>query len=88
MLDTVMECETFRGNLFFTLTNFGDHCLHHLFPTVDHALLPDLAKIVLSTCKEFEMEFRSKPWWKMFIGQFEQLLRTEGNPVPVALRVK
>lgn len=87
-LDTVMDREMIRGNLLFTLTHFGDHCLHHLFPTIDHALLPDLEETVLRTCKEFEVEFRETRWWNLIVGQFEQLLRTEPNPVPVSLRKK
>lgn len=87
-VDTVMEREDLRGNIILTLTNFGDHCLHHLFPTIDHALLPDLHETVIQTCYEFKTDFRSSPWWDLIKGQFEQLVRLETNPVPVSLRKK
>lgn len=87
-LDTVMEREIIQGKLIFTLTHFGDHCMHHLFPTIDHALLPDLEEIVIRTCKEFEVEFRQSRWWDLVVGQFEQLVRTEVNNIPVSQRKK
>lgn len=62
---------------FLTLTTFGHHILHHFFPTVDHVLLPQLHEIFVSTCKEFESEFREFPWWELIAGQFRQLLRTK-----------
>ena len=33
--------------------SYGRHKLHHLFPTVDHALLPQLLPVVRETCREF-----------------------------------
>ena len=34
-LEAVKDRIEIKGNLFLNLTNFGDHGLHHLFPTVD-----------------------------------------------------
>lgn len=66
-----------KGSHFLTLTNFGHHVLHHFFPTLDHGVLPQLHETFISTCLEFETEMREFPWWKLILGQFKQLLRTE-----------
>lgn len=66
-----------KNSQFLTLTNFGCHVLHHMFPTLDHGVLPQLNDTLLSTCQEFESEFREYPWWKLIVGQFKQLTRTE-----------
>lgn len=64
-------------NHFLTLTTFGQHICHHMFPTFDHSLLSQLNQILFDTCKEFEAELCIYPWYKLFIGQFKQLTRTE-----------
>lgn len=84
-LDAVMDRTEIQGIL-LTLTHFGDHALHHLFPTIDHIHLPELQPLLLETCKEFEAVCRECRWWELIKGQFCQLGRTEVNPVPVALR--
>lgn len=37
-----MERKEITGSPFLVLTNFGDHCLHHMFPTLDHSTLEHL----------------------------------------------
>lgn len=64
-----------KNNSFVNITTFGHHTLHHFFPTLDHGLLQHLEKIVLKTCKEFEVELREYPWWPLIVGQFKQLVR-------------
>lgn len=64
-----------KENHFITLTTFGRHTLHHLFPTIDHGLLAQLEGTLLKTCKDFEVELREYPWFPLIVGQFEQLLR-------------
>lgn len=66
-----------KSSQFLTLTNFGHHVLHHMFPTLDHGLLPQLHDTLINTCVEFEGELREFPWWKLIVGQFRQLTRTE-----------
>ncbi|XP_063698557.1 cytochrome b5-related protein-like [Culicoides brevitarsis] len=84
-LDAVMDRTEIQG-IWLTLTHFGDHALHHLFPTIDHIHLPELQPLLLETCKEFEAVCRECRWWELIKGQFQQLGRTEVNPVPVSLR--
>lgn len=67
------------GSLFYILTHFGDHILHHLFPTIDHALLPNLQKVFLETCKEFEAQMAACSWFSHIVGQHQQLARIEAR---------
>lgn len=87
-VETILEREEIHGKILLTLTHFGDHTLHHLFPTLDHSFLPYLHDILLQTCKEFKYEFKTCSWWGLTVGQFKQLVRTETNAVPVMLRKK
>ena len=72
-----MDRRELRGNAFLSLTNFGDHTLHHMFPTVDHGLLPQLYDMFFQTLMEFEAESQAYPWYEVIKGQFLQLTRTE-----------
>lgn len=62
---------------FMILTMFGEHTLHHLFPTLDQGLLPQLHEVLMQTCKEFEVDFRKFSWFQLFMGQFKELARSE-----------
>ncbi|KAF6203770.1 hypothetical protein GE061_002105 [Apolygus lucorum] len=57
------------------LLSFGDHCLHHLFPTLDHTTLSSLYPEFLQTCQEYGLELRSCSLWEAVRGQFLQLSR-------------
>lgn len=72
-----------KDSQFMTLTNFGHHVLHHMFPTLDHGLLPQLHDTLISTCQEFESELREFPWWELIRGQFKQLSRTRTRKINV-----
>ncbi|XP_055301663.1 cytochrome b5-related protein-like [Sitodiplosis mosellana] len=77
-IDTIMDRQELRGNTFLALANFGDHALHHLFPTLDHGILPQLYDILFETLLEFEAECQCYPWFFETIkGQFKQLSRVE-----------
>ncbi|XP_055306129.1 cytochrome b5-related protein-like [Sitodiplosis mosellana] len=77
-VDTIMDRQELRGNTLLTLTNFGDHALHHLFPTLDHGILPELYDDFFATLLEFEAECQCYPWFFETIkGQFQQLSRIE-----------
>jgi fatty acid desaturase len=66
-----------KDSLFLTLTSFGNHILHHMFPSLDHAILPQLQSIFIETCTEFEGEFRELSSWNLIAEQFKQLSRTQ-----------
>ena len=76
-LATVIDRKDVKQSQFWVLTHFGDHTLHHLFPTVDHGLLPQLHNIFLETCEEFQLVLREYPWFELIKGQFQQLERTK-----------
>ena len=81
-LDAVTDRDDVNGNLFAELTMYGNHVLHHLFPTVDHGLLELLRPVFEKTCKEFKLPFRAYQshrfydQWDMVSGYFRQILRT------------
>lgn len=76
-LCTVVDRREVKKSQFWTLITFGHHTLHHMFPTIDHGLLPQLHEIFIETCHEFKMELREFTWWPMIYGQFQQLNRTK-----------
>eukprot|EP00095_Tigriopus_kingsejongensis_P004718 snap_masked-scaffold763_size101323-processed-gene-0.12 protein:Tk04718 transcript:snap_masked-scaffold763_size101323-processed-gene-0.12-mRNA-1 annotation:"delta-6 desaturase-like protein" len=68
-----------HGNLFLVATSFGDHLLHHLFPTVDHSKLHLLYPSLNQTMKEFGIQYPMAQPWQMFTGMIKQMMRTEPN---------
>lgn len=77
-IDTLMDRQELRKNTFLAMTNFGDHALHHLFPTLDNGILPQLYDDFFETLLEFEAECQCYPWFFETIkGQFQQLSRNE-----------
>nr|CAD7405177.1 unnamed protein product [Timema poppensis] len=81
-LDAVKDRKWISANILLVLTNFGNHALHHLFPTVDHDKLYDLKGVFKQTCKEFGVDFELAGVWECIAGQFRQLARDKVNPVP------
>lgn len=76
-MNAVIDRNDTKASHFVTLVTFGQHTLHHMFPTLDHGLLPQINNVFIETCKEFEVELREYPWWPLIKGQFQQLLRTK-----------
>jgi fatty acid desaturase len=67
---------------FLTLTNYGHHVLHHLFPTIDHYYLPKLYPILQETLQDFGEVYITSSVTEQIKGQFQQLLRIKPNLVP------
>ncbi|XP_053673890.1 cytochrome b5-related protein-like [Anopheles nili] len=74
---TVVERRGIGESLFKVLTTFGDHHLHHLFPTLDHAIFPQLNGVFLETCREFGVNMKVSSWFSQYIAQNLQLARVE-----------
>ncbi|KAK5641847.1 hypothetical protein RI129_010394 [Pyrocoelia pectoralis] len=73
-LDTVNDRQFVTGNKFLVLISFGDHALHHLFPTLDHGLLHHLYPIVEETLKEFNIKgIRMTSHADLFVGFFKRM---------------
>ena len=67
------------GNFFLTMIMFGEHALHHLFPTIDHSQLYKLDQVLEETCREFKLDFKPFVAKKLFLGMFQQLARNYTN---------
>ncbi|KAL4707905.1 hypothetical protein ACJJTC_013696 [Scirpophaga incertulas] len=78
-LEAVMDREDINGNLFKVMTFFGDHSLHHLFPTLDHAVLPYLYPTFLKHCEQFKANFRTTTQFDLFIGQIKMAMKKDVN---------
>lgn len=87
-LDTAIDRSEIKGSQFMVLTHFGEHILHHLFPTLDHGLLPQLNPILLKTLEEFKEELREKSFLEHLVGQNKQLIRTKPNTIRPCQRKK
>jgi len=78
-LDSVRERHDIDDNLLLTLLVFGNHALHHLFPTVDHGQLHHLEDVFRTTCQTFaidDYQRKQRPGtWSMIVGTFGQLAR-------------
>ncbi|XP_061391271.1 cytochrome b5-related protein-like [Musca vetustissima] len=85
-LDTIIDRGDIKSSQFMCLTHFGEHSLHHLFPTLDHGILPQLNEVFLKTLEEFKSELREISFAEHIIGQNKQLLRTAANPIAVDQR--
>ncbi|KAK5641848.1 hypothetical protein RI129_010395 [Pyrocoelia pectoralis] len=81
-LDTVGDRREITGNTFLILTTFGDHVLHHLFPTLDHTVLQYLYPTFQKTMEEFNVKMHMKSQIDSVIGQFRQLNKDKPNDTP------
>ncbi|XP_050298514.1 cytochrome b5-related protein-like [Anthonomus grandis grandis] len=78
-VDAVMDRKDITGSHFLVLTNFGDHALHHLFPTIDHGVLEYLYPVFLKTCEEFGINWRLVTQLDLVKGQYRQLAKELPN---------
>lgn len=81
-IDAVRDHVELAHNLFIVLVTFGEHSLHHLFPTVDHTNLHHLYPVFQETCKEFEVKYKPLRLSQLFKGQYQRLAKNEPNPLP------
>ena len=73
-LDTVRDVDK-GDNLFFEASTFGNHLLHHLFPTVDQSKLHHLRQVTVETCKEFGADYHYMSPVDMIVGMHKQIMR-------------
>ncbi|XP_039952268.1 cytochrome b5-related protein isoform X2 [Bactrocera neohumeralis] len=81
-VDTIIDRGDLKGSQFLVLTHFGDHILHHLFPTLDHGILPQLYPVLYETLDQFKGKLRECNHLEHMLGQHMQLLRTTPNTKP------
>ncbi|KAJ0178874.1 hypothetical protein K1T71_005649 [Dendrolimus kikuchii] len=75
-LEAVMDRTDINGSLFKVMTFFGDHALHHLFPTLDHAQLPYLYPIFFEHCDKYKAKYATTSSFDLFIGQLKMAAKT------------
>lgn len=78
-MNTSVERDEPYNNIFLSLATFGDHTLHHLFPVLDHSIIPLLQETFEDTCKEFGLDLTPKSYTTIMKGQFKQLVRLIPN---------
>nr|ARD71179.1 desaturase [Spodoptera exigua] len=78
-LDAICERIDYAGNHFKSITRFGDHALHHLFPTLDHAELKYLYPVLLEHCEKFDFQFKTNTFYETIINASKQLIRKRPN---------
>ncbi|XP_070507650.1 cytochrome b5-related protein-like [Chironomus tepperi] len=66
-----------NSNLFMILTHYGEHILHHFFPSLDHAILYHFRDELIETCTEFKEELRQITLFEATIEQYKQQARTK-----------
>lgn len=77
-LSTTKDRKEANFNLFLSMTYHGNQVLHHLFPTLDAADLPELRETLVRTCKEFDVDLHQETSiLKATVEQFKQLFRSE-----------
>lgn len=81
-LDTASDRREITGNTFLVLTTFGDHVLHHLFPTLDHTALQYLYPTFQKTMEDFNVKMHVKSQIGLVIGLFQQLNNDKPNATP------
>jgi len=81
-IDAVKDRTEINSSKFLILVTFGEHCLHHIFPTIDHWHLHHLYPVFYETCKEFGITYKPGTILELLKGQFLQLAKTESNPIP------
>ena len=83
-LDATGDSKDVTGFLLAELCTFGNHVLHHLFPTLDHGLLDSLRPVLQKTVEDFHLpddviqslnnKFTQR---ELLIGSLQQLARTK-----------
>jgi len=83
-LDAVRDRRDVNGNLLAELVSYGNHVLHHLFPTIDHGLSAFLQDDFMETCRQFHVDNPEQyqqglTQWDHYTGALDQLARTEAR---------
>ncbi|CAH0605493.1 unnamed protein product [Chrysodeixis includens] len=76
-IEAVLDRKDVNSNVFAVMTLFGDHALHHIFPTLDHGLLKYLHPLFIQHCEKFQANYRVSTQFKMAVGQIKETMRTE-----------
>ncbi|CAG4992213.1 unnamed protein product [Parnassius apollo] len=75
-VEALLDRNDINGNLFAVVTLFGEHALHHMFPTLDHAVLKNLHPLFIDICEKYKANYRTSTQFQMVIGQIKETMRT------------
>lgn len=81
-LDTTADRFEVMGSHLLSLLTFGDHAVHHLFPTLDQAVLESLYPVIGETLKQFNLNLRMTNHHDMIFGYFKRLAIDKPNVNP------
>jgi len=81
-IDAVRDHVEFAHIPFIVLVSFGEHCLHHLFPTIDHTNLHHFYPVFHETCQEYGVKYEPLKFLQLCKGQFQLLAKNKPNPKP------
>ncbi|RVE51825.1 hypothetical protein evm_003445 [Chilo suppressalis] len=76
-VEALIDRKDVNGNVFAVVTLFGDHALHHMFPTLDHAVLRYLHPVFIEHCEKFKANYRVSTQFSMVLGQIKECMRSE-----------
>lgn len=76
-ISTVTDRKGANCNIFTSLAYDGEQILHQLFPSLDHAILPQLKPILIETCREFDVKLNECSMMMSVVNQYRQYHRTE-----------
>lgn len=68
-----------NSNLFMIMTHYGEHILHHFFPSLDHSVLYHFHDELMDTCVEFKEELKKISLLEATIEQYKHQARTKTN---------
>ncbi|XP_023948987.2 cytochrome b5-related protein [Bicyclus anynana] len=81
-VEALLDRKDVNGNTFAVMTLFGDHALHHMFPTVDHSVLKYLHPVFIELCEKFQANYRVSTQFQMVLGQIQETMRTDFKTLP------
>ena len=73
---------------------YGNHILHHLFPTLDHGLLDSIRPVFEDTCRDFDLPEAIYQYpnphsqWDLFVGMLQQMARVLPRSIPDRMKSK
>nr|XP_026496809.1 cytochrome b5-related protein-like isoform X2 [Vanessa tameamea] len=80
-VEALLDRKDINGNTFAVMTLFGDHALHHMFPTIDHSILKYLHPIFIEFSEKYQTNYRASTQFQLVIGQIKETMRTEFKTV-------
>ncbi|KPJ18938.1 Cytochrome b5-related protein [Papilio machaon] len=78
-VEAVMDRRDINTSFFRVMTFFGHHTLHHLFPTLDHAVLEYMYPVFLQHCEKYRAKFRVTTQFDMVVQQIKLTAKKTPN---------